>query len=56
VKGKVDEAVSRRKKVLEVEQEKSKLTLKLFSQVAGNKFKGILQTKEDKYKAEMKEH
>jgi len=56
VKGKVDDAVQRRKKVLEVEQENTKLTLKLFSQVAGNKFKGILQSKEEKYRAEMKEH
>ena len=56
VKTKVDDAVQRRKKVLELEQENTKLTLKLFKQVAGNKFKDILSTKEDKYKAEMKEH
>lgn len=42
--------------MLEAEQENTKLTLKLFKQVAGSKFKDILQTKEEKYKADMKEH
>ena len=55
VKSKVDDAVQRRKKVQEAEQENTKLSLKLFSKVAGNKFKGILQSKEEKYREDMKE-
>ena len=55
VKSKVEDAVQRRKKVQEAEQENTKLSLKLFSKVAGSKFKGILQSKEEKYKEDMKE-